>query len=72
MCFPFGVLKFQQSYVVASALLRPINIAEYAAVIIKRYAEAAGDAKDVFVEREGEVFSLQEALAGLNGGQAKP
>ena len=44
----------------------------YAAVIIKRYAEAAGDAKDVFVEREGEVFSLQEALAGLNGGQAKP
>ena len=45
---------------------------KYAAVIIKRYAEAAGDAKDVFVEREGGVFSLQEALAGLDGGQTLP
>ncbi len=45
---------------------------QYAAVIVKRYAEAAGDTKDVFLERYGCTYSLQEVLAGMDDGQAKP
>ena len=43
----------------------------YAAVIVKRYAETAGDAKDIFLEREGCTFSFQEVLAEVANGQDK-
>lgn len=43
----------------------------YAAVIVKRYAETAGDARDIFLEREGCTFSLQEVLAEVTHGQDK-
>ena len=43
----------------------------YAAVIVKRYAETAGDAADIFLEREGCTFSLQEVLAEVTHGQDK-
>lgn len=43
----------------------------YAAVIVKRYAETAGDARDIFLEREGCTFSLQEVLAEVANGSDK-
>ena len=37
----------------------------YASVIVKRYAETAGSAKDIFLERDGRTSSLQEVLAKM-------
>lgn len=41
----------------------------YAAVIVKRYAAAVGDTKNICLEREGGMYSWQDVMAGMDDGR---